>query len=62
MLLKYLFTALLIYWFYHAILGPMIARDFGNTPKHKRMAPKKNSKQNKYDDNDGDYIPYEEIK
>ncbi|MCC6280398.1 MAG: hypothetical protein IT262_07355 [Saprospiraceae bacterium] len=64
MLLKWLFTLLAIIWLYQA-LRPMLVSIFSVTPPPQRPyypPPQPPVKEKKTEDNDGDYIDYEEIK
>lgn len=54
MLLKWLFTLLAIIWLYQAIV-PFFTTSEKPTPRNPNI-------KNRKDDDDGDYIDYEEIK
>ena len=59
MLLKWLFTLLAILWLYQAIRPFFVNRQ---VPRQNPPPPGKSNIKRRDDDNEGDYIDYEEIK
>jgi hypothetical protein len=71
MWLKWLFNALLFLWLYHAVVRPLFLGYFyGNkSGSEQKPAPSQGVRQQppppkpkKYDDEDGEYVDYEEVK